>query len=67
MYFIKDNEENIITGKFYEPELQVLSTKPEVYRIEKVLRTKGKGKDKQYFVKWHGYKDPSWINASDIV
>ena len=59
MYFIKDYENNEIVGKFYEQELQVIPY-PKVFRIEKILKTKGVGKHKQYYVKWHGYKIPSW-------
>jgi hypothetical protein len=66
MYRIKDYENEEIQGKFYEQELQVIS-KPAVFRIEKILQTKGKGENKQYYVKWHEYSKPSWIKASDIV
>ena len=66
MYVIKDYENNEIVGKFYEPELQVVPY-PNVFRIEKILKTKGVGKHKQYFVKWHGYKIPSWTSAANII
>lgn len=66
MYSIKDLEGEQLKGKFYELELQVVE-KPEIFRIEKILKTQGIGKHKQYYVKWHGYKEPSWILASKIV
>ena len=47
-YVIEDLQGDTIDGTFYEQELQ--KTKQEVYRIEKVIRTKG---DK-LFVKWKG-------------
>jgi hypothetical protein len=65
MYFIKDTNDEIIKGKFYEPELQVID-KPTVFRIESILRTKGKGANKQYYVKWHGYSEPTWITEKDL-
>ena len=66
MYVIKDYENNEIVGKFYEPELQVIPP-PTVFRIEKILKSRGIGKHKQYYVKWHGYKTPTWNSASSIV
>ena len=66
MYSIKDINDELIKGKFYEPELQVVDY-PLVFRIQSILKTKGTGKDKQYYVNWHGYTDPSWIKASDLV
>ena len=66
MYVIKDYENNEIQGKFYEEELQVIP-KPTTYRIQKIIKSKGVGKNKQYYVKWHGYKTPTWISASNIL
>jgi len=68
MYVIEDLDHNVIDGKFYKSELQAIHGKPEVYRIEKILETKGKGVYKQYLVKWHGYSSDhnSWIKASQI-
>ena len=66
MYTVKDENNERVSGKFYESELQVID-KPDVYRIQKIIRSKGKGKDKQYYVKWHGYKEPTWINANQII
>ena len=66
MYVLQDEHGEEIRGKFYEQELQVLPEKPDVYRIEEILRSRGKGENKQYLVKWHGYTEPSWIFASQI-
>jgi L-rhamnose mutarotase len=66
MYVIKDDKNEVVQGKFYEQELQVID-KPKIFRIQKILKSKGKGKYKQYYVKWHGYSTPSWILASQIV
>ena len=70
MYVLKDMKDEIIQGKFYHEELQdVGDTLPEIYRIEKIIRTKGKGKYKQYLVKWYGYNDSfnKWITADKFV
>jgi hypothetical protein len=62
-YKIKDMNGEEIKGTFYEQELQKSSQ--EVFRIEKVLKTKGN----KLLVKWLGYSDDfnSWINKEDVV
>ena len=67
MYIIEDLKNNVLLGKFYKEELQVVG-KPDTYRIEKILKTKGRGVYKQYLVKWYGYtkEHNSWIKASQI-
>lgn len=67
MYTIKDLNGEVIKGKFYNQELQKLSKLPNVFRIERIIRSRGKGQNKQYLVKWVGYKEPSWIHSSQIV
>lgn len=67
MYILEDYDGNVIDGKFYKSELQVIPEKPDVYRIEKILESKGRGEHKQHLVKWHGYTEPTWIKASQIV
>ncbi len=68
MYIIEDHANNVIVGKFYHEELQVV-TKPDVYRIEKVITTRGVGKHKQYLVKWYGYgsEHNSWISKNPNI
>ena len=39
---------------------------PSIYRIEQILETEGRGKHKQHLVKWVGYKNPTWIKATQI-
>jgi hypothetical protein len=38
------------------------------YKIKKILKSKGKGNNKQYFVKWLHWlkKFNSWISARDV-
>ena len=47
MYFIKDVEGTALKGKFYELELQVID-EPKVFRIQEILKSKGKDDHKQY-------------------
>ena len=69
MYVIEDLNRNVIGGKFYKEELQVIPKLPEIFRVEKILRTKGRGVHKQHFVKWVGYPKEynSWILQSQLV
>ena len=63
-YKIKDLNDEIIEGSFYEPEL--LKAKQDVFRIDKVIRRDYK--KKQALVKWKGYSDDfnSWIPMKDL-
>ena len=64
-YKIKDLNNEIIDGIFYEKELQKAKNTSEVYIIEKIIR---KNKDK-YLVKWRGYSDGfnTYVNKDDII
>ena len=64
-YRIKDSLNKIITGSFYEQELQ--KTNQEVYRVEKVLRKKKIDGVEYALVKWSGYSDKfnQWIPITD--
>ena len=66
MYIIQDMRGEDIEGKFYKQELQKIDKPPVEYRIERIIRSKGFGKHKQYLVKWYGFKKHSWIPASNI-
>ena len=63
-YKIKDLNENIIDGIFYEKELQK-SKNDGIYIIEKILRKKGN----KYFVKWRNYSNDfnSWVDKDEII
>ena len=64
-YKIKDLNDEIIDGIFYEKELQKTKNTSEVYIIEKIIR---RNKNK-YFVKWRNYSNEfnSWIDKDDII
>ena len=63
-YKIKDLNNKVIKGVFYEREIQLTKNIIGEYIIEKILKTKG---DKIY-VKWRGYNNNfnSWVNKYDI-
>ena len=64
-YEIKDLNDEIIGGIFYEKELQKTKNTSGVLIIEKIIR---KNKNK-YLVKWRGYSNDfnSWIDKDDVV
>ena len=64
-YKIKDLNDAIIEGIFYERELQKTKNTSEVYIIEKIIK---KNKNK-YLVKWRNYFDnfDSWIDKDNVV
>ena len=67
IYKLKDYLNEEVQGTFYEQELQLVK-EPEVYRVEKILRTrKVKGK-KQHLVRWAGWpsKYDSWIDDDEV-
>lgn len=63
-YILQDEKNHIIQGAFYTEEL-LKTNFPDVYLVEKVLKTKG---DKVY-IKWLGFDNThnSWIKKSDIL
>lgn len=69
MYNIQDIDGNMIDGKFYKQELQIVNGPQTIFRIEKILQTQGVGKHKRHFIKWVGYDKShnSWILASNLV
>ena len=65
-YKIKDMNNEIIQGIFYEKELQLSKMKEDgLYIIEKIIKKVGN----KYLVKWRGYDDTfnSYVNENDIV
>ena len=70
VYKLKEYDGDELEGTFYEDELQGVQTKEndQVYKIEKILKTRKRGKKVEYFVKWLGYPEKynSWVLKSDI-
>jgi hypothetical protein len=61
-YKLKDYNEQIIVGSFYEPELQLV-TDTGVYEVEEILKTRDRNGKTEYFVSWKGYprSAASWV------
>jgi hypothetical protein len=68
-YKLKDFHDEEIKGTFHQSELQKVDLRDDdIWNIENILKTKGKGNNKQYFVKWLHWprKFNSWIFARDV-
>ena len=68
VYKLKDYDQEELSGTFYNEELQKVIKEDDVYEVEKILKSRGKGKNKEVLVKWLGYpaKFNSWIPASEV-
>ncbi len=67
-YRIKDFDDKVIEGTFYEQEFQKSKQVEEnIFRVEKMLRTRTKNGRKEVLVKWAGYKDPTWESEKNII
>jgi hypothetical protein len=52
-----------IKGKFYEQEIQRVEKRyDDLFKIEKILKTRKRGNRVEYYVKWNGYPEKfnSW-------
>ncbi|XP_033729641.1 uncharacterized protein LOC117318795 [Pecten maximus] len=70
VYRVKDYDGDEIKGTFYQSELQKIDVRDDdMWKVETILKTRGKGRNKQYYVKWLHWpkKFNSWINASDVT
>ena len=70
MYELKDYNNEVIQGFFYEPELHLTYIDSDIlYKIEEVLKTrKKKGGEVEILVKWKGLpsKFNSWIPEKEV-
>ena len=60
-----ENAQEQIRGNFYAADL--VPVKNVKYKIESILKKRGKGKQVEYLVKFWGYKDPSWVKKNDVT
>jgi hypothetical protein len=67
-YKLKDGLGENIEGSFYSNEIQKTKQPADFGLVEEIVKSKGKGKNKQHLVKWMGLssKYNSWISDEDI-
>lgn len=68
MYEIKSlDTDEVISDSFYQNELQ--RVRGDTFKVEKVLRRRGRGPNRELFVKWlfFGDRHNSWVKASDVT
>ena len=69
IYTLVDWYNNPVKGTFYQKELQKIeTTEADMFKIEEVLKYKGRGNKKEALVHWLGWPKhfDSWIPVSDI-
>ena len=68
VYRLKDYDGELIEGVFYGNELQKVVKTDDVFKVEKVLKTRTRKRKKEYLVKFMGYPDKfnQWISSDDV-
>lgn len=69
VYSLKDDNDTVLLGTWYEHELQKVKKQDDTYKIESILgKRKLKGKI-QYLVRWKGYPPSfdSYVDKKDIL
>ena len=69
IYRLVDWYDKPVEGTFYQNELQKIeTTDADMFKIEKVIKYKGRGNKKEALVHWLGWPKhfDSWIPASEI-
>ena len=68
VYQVRDSLERPIEGVFYEKELQKVK-RPDIFRVEKVLKKRIRNKKEEHLVRWSGYNSDfdSWLQSTNIV
>jgi transposase InsO family protein len=67
-YSIVDTAGDPVHGKFYAEELQRVVQRDEVFKVEKILKTRKRLGKTEYFVRWLGYpsKFDSWVDSVNV-
>ena len=67
IYTLIDFHDEGVTGTFYQEELQKVESN-DLWRVEKIIKEKGRGLNKMVYVKWLYWpgKFNQWIKASDL-
>ena len=69
MYKIADYHGEELEGTFYKQELQsIIKKDSDFYTIENVIKSRMRGKCREYLVKWLGYSKDfnSWVPEDNV-
>jgi transposase InsO family protein len=69
LYLLKDFNGESVKGSFYTSELQAVSkSRDDHFKIESIIKHRGKGQNHQVLVRWRGYPSTfdSWLPYSSI-
>lgn len=68
LYQLIDLSFEPIAGSFYELELLKVEKEGAIYKVEKILKSRGRGRTREHLVRWLGYpsKFDQWIPARDV-
>ena len=66
-YVLEDLSGEVIEGVFYRQEIQKVDL-PKTFEIDSILKVKGTGSKKEFFIKWKNYpsKFNQWVLAKDV-
>jgi hypothetical protein len=68
LYYLESyDKKEKLEGGFYEHEITPVNS--DIFKVEKVLKTRKKGGKTEHYVKWKGYDHThnSWISSSDVT
>lgn len=68
LYYLETyDKKDKLEGGFYEHEITPVNS--DIFRVEKVLKTRKRKGQTEHYVKWKGYDQThnSWISSSDVV
>jgi len=68
-YSIVDRLGEDITGRYYDHDLALYDKRDDIFKVEKIIKTRKKNGIKEHFVKWKGYPDKfnSWIEENQLL
>lgn len=69
LYKLNDYTGDPVKGAFYFEELQkVPADQQRIYRIEKIIQKRGRGRHREFLVKWTGWPEKfnSWVKETEV-